>query len=154
MRKYVILFFLFLSFLSHGQKKDTNCIYFPYKIYYTGSETKIDLNYLYILDYLSEEMKNHPDWTLKIRGHVCCGPSQRISEKRAKYVYRYLIQSGIQPSRMCYKGYSNTIPISLEEKTEEDKQRNRRVDFMICFPENQSYLLFNETNKYKKIAQK
>ena len=51
-----------------------------------------------------------------------------ISFLRAKAVNDYLIRRGISENRLGYEGYSNTIPLVTPELTEEDQQRNRRVD--------------------------
>lgn len=89
------------------------------------------MNYRYVLEYLVELLEKNPTWTVHIRGHVCCGPSERISCKRAKNVYKFLIRLGVNPLRMSYKGYSDTLPLAFPEKTEEDEIMNRRVDFVI-----------------------
>ena len=41
-----------------------------------------------------------------------------------------MVRSGIDKSRLSFKGYSNTAPAVFPEKKEEDEQRNRRVDFI------------------------
>jgi outer membrane protein OmpA-like peptidoglycan-associated protein len=51
-----------------------------------------------------------------------------ISYSRAKSVNDYLIRRGISEKRIGYEGYSNSIPLIKPELTEEDQQRNRRVD--------------------------
>lgn len=65
-----------------------------------------------------------------IRGHVCCMDNMEISEKRARAVYEYLSKNNIDSSRLKFKGFSNTIPLVYPEKTDEDSQRNRRVDII------------------------
>jgi flagellar motor protein MotB len=53
-----------------------------------------------------------------------------VSEKRAKAVYDYLTKNEIDSSRLNFKGFSNTIPLIYPEITDEDSQRNRRVDII------------------------
>ena len=65
-----------------------------------------------------------------IRGHVCCGDEMPLSKKRAKTVYLELIRRGINPERLRYQGFSNTIPAVYPEKTDLDRSKNRRVDVM------------------------
>ena len=65
-----------------------------------------------------------------IRGHVCCGDEMHLSKKRAKTVYLELIRRGINPERLRYQGFSNTIPAVYPEKTDLDRSKNRRVDVM------------------------
>lgn len=63
-----------------------------------------------------------------IRGHVCCGDNLKLSKKRAKYVYESLIKRGIEPSRLRYQGFSNTLLLVNPERTEADRTKNKRVD--------------------------
>jgi outer membrane protein OmpA-like peptidoglycan-associated protein len=53
--------------------------------------------------------------------------NQRLSEKRAKSVAKYLIDKGISQDRISYKGYGSSYPISTNE-TEEGRAKNRRVE--------------------------
>lgn len=110
---------------------DTTKFLFEYKLYYVGSNIHIDLNYQYVLEHLAELMHINPKWEIEIRGHVCCGPSLRISKRRARKVFKFLRSWGIDRSRITYKGYSDTMPMAFPEKTEEDEHKNRRVDFVI-----------------------
>lgn len=63
-----------------------------------------------------------------IRGHVCCQDDMPLSVQRANEVYSILIQKGIDPKRLDYKGFSNYLPVAKPELSEEDRQKNRRVD--------------------------
>ena len=104
---------------------------FDFDMKYIGSSTSVDPNYQYVLMHLVELMHKNKDWKLHIRGHVCCGPDDKIGHKRAKNVYKLLLKLGVDETRMTYKGYSDSVPIVFPEKTEEDAQKNRRVDFLI-----------------------
>lgn len=75
-------------------------------------------------DYLS----THKAVNILIRGHVCCGNNMRISKNRAKSVYKELLKMGLDKNRLDYVGMSNKEPLVFPEKTNEDRQRNRRVD--------------------------
>lgn len=138
----LLLSFIFVlsSFNSFSQEErlspfipegDTTQFIYDVSLRYEGSSVAVDPNYQYTLTYLAELMRKNPEWTLHIRGHVCCGPSEKISEKRAKGVYLYLIDLGVQENRMTYKGYSDLMPLAFPEKKEEDENMNRRVDFVI-----------------------
>ena len=129
-----LLFFccLFLiSTNSHSSPSDSTLIPFKYQLQYSGESVRIDQNYRYIMEYLVETLKKDTTVQIHIRGHVCCGPGNKISRKRAKNVYRFLKRNGISKERITYKGYSNEIPLVFPEKTEEDEARNRRVDFIL-----------------------
>ncbi|NRA12492.1 MAG: OmpA family protein [Crocinitomicaceae bacterium] len=84
-----------------------------------------DLEYL---DHLYKTLEKHSSLKILIRGHVCCDNNMIASKKRAKMVYKYLIEKGIDKKRLSFKGYSNSQPISYPEKNDEDRMRNRRVD--------------------------
>jgi outer membrane protein OmpA-like peptidoglycan-associated protein len=77
-----------------------------------------------LYDYLAA----NPTIKALVRGHVCCGNNMRISKSRAKAVYRELVKLGISKSRLEYVGMSNNDPLVFPEKTNADRQRNRRVD--------------------------
>jgi len=68
-----------------------------------------------------------------IRGHVCCMDDYDLSVRRAEAVYNALNIMGITQSRMTYKGFSNYMPTVSPEISEEDKQKNRRVDVIFSF---------------------
>jgi outer membrane protein OmpA-like peptidoglycan-associated protein len=53
-----------------------------------------------------------------------------LSQNRAKSVADYLISKGIESSRMNYKGYGKTLPIS-NNSTEKGRSLNRRTEFKI-----------------------
>lgn len=70
----------------------------------------------------------NPTVKVIVRGHVCCGNNMRISKSRARAVYRELVKLGIPKERLDYVGMSNSDPLVFPEKTNADRQRNRRVD--------------------------
>ncbi|RTY92602.1 OmpA family protein [Flavobacterium sp. GSP27] len=73
----------------------------------------------------------------EIRGHVCCTPSyyldaidkgtreRKLSLNRAKNVYKYLINKGVNSLRMHYIGSGNKFPLGQGEALD------RRVEFLI-----------------------
>ncbi len=66
-----------------------------------------------------------------IRGHVCCTGGDigdYYSNLRAKAVFDFLTTNGIAEDRLSYLGFGNRLPLVTPELTEEDQQRNRRVD--------------------------
>lgn len=99
-------------------------------IKFKGSSNKVMPESLPYLDAIVDTMLNNSFLTAHIRGHVCCGNNMRISKKRAKAVYKYLIKHGVESHRLSYKGYSNTMPLVFPEKTNADRAKNRRVEII------------------------
>jgi outer membrane protein OmpA-like peptidoglycan-associated protein len=56
--------------------------------------------------------------------------NKNLSTNRAKAVYTYLINKGIEENRLSYKGYDFSKPIASNE-TEEGRALNRRTEFKI-----------------------
>ncbi len=53
----------------------------------------------------------------------------KVSEIRAKIVYDYLIQQGIDARRLSYKGYGDTNP-AYDNDSELNRFKNRRIEFI------------------------
>lgn len=99
-------------------------------IKFKGGTNKVLPESYHYLDALVDTMQNNTFLTAHIRGHVCCGNNERISTKRAKAVYKYLVKHGVESHRLSYKGYSNTLPLVFPERTNADRAKNRRVDII------------------------
>lgn len=71
---------------------------------------------------------------IEIEGHTdnvgSAEMNQKLSESRAKEVYKYLINKSIDANRMKYKGYGLTQPVSSND-TPDGRALNRRTEFMI-----------------------
>jgi outer membrane protein OmpA-like peptidoglycan-associated protein len=73
---------------------------------------------------------------IEIQGHVfALGKNsvagQSISEARAKKVLKYLVENGIDKSRLKAKGYGNTRPIYEKPQFFYEEQANRRVEIVV-----------------------
>lgn len=79
-----------------------------------------------------EVMQLNPGLTVSIEGHTDSIGSddynQKLSEKRAHAVMKYLVDHGVAPSRMEAHGFGESQPIDSNE-TEEGRYNNRRVTF-------------------------
>ncbi len=65
--------------------------------------------------------------SIKLLGHVCCGPEQNLSLKRAQQVKKYLVQNKINEKRISCEGFSNTKNL-VPDNTEKNNVINRRVE--------------------------
>lgn len=89
------------------------------------------------LEKVAKLLHKYKNLSFEIQGHICCTPSfhkeaidkdtkkRELSKNRAFTVYRFFVNKKINPSRMTYKGYGNTVP--LGKGTEYD----RRVELVI-----------------------
>jgi len=71
---------------------------------------------------------------IDIQGHKCCSPADvtNLSGDRAKSVYQYLVNHGVDKRRLSYKGFGTNKPIyPIPEKTEAQREANRRVEIEI-----------------------
>lgn len=81
---------------------------------------------------LANILLEYANLEIEIQGHICCAlvDDADISTKRALAVYNFLIESGIEASRLKYKGYGRSRP-KTQERTPEETQMNRRVEIKI-----------------------
>lgn len=81
---------------------------------------------------LANILLEYANLEIEIQGHICCAlvDDADISTKRSLTVYNFLIESGIEASRLKYKGYGRSRP-KTQERTPEEKQMNRRVEIKI-----------------------
>jgi len=95
-------------------------------------ESTTELNRLVTLIKDIERVK--PGIKIEISGHTdnvgSANTNQRLSESRAKSVVNYLIQHGVNASKLVYKGYGETQPVA-SNNTSAGKQANRRTEFKI-----------------------
>ena len=87
------------------------------------------------LDLLAELLEQNPTWRLKLSGHTDNVASvqfnMKLSQKRVEAVKKYLVnKKGIDAKRIVLKWFGPTAPIA-PNNTEEGKQKNRRVEFLI-----------------------
>ncbi len=73
---------------------------------------------------------------VEIQGHVHSNgentfEAQKLSEARAKRVYNYLVENGINKERLTTVGYGNTMPIFPNAKFASEEQSNRRVEIKV-----------------------
>ena len=86
------------------------------------------------LDKLASALTRYPALKIRIEGHTdnVGNPelNQSLSLFRAKVVANYLIDKGIDPSRITAKGYGHSRPLA-DNSTEEGRAKNRRVEFVV-----------------------
>lgn len=87
-----------------------------------------------ILEDLLQIMKANETLKIEIHGHICCmiDDTHQIALLRAKMVYNFLIQNGINKNRLHFKSFGSAKPIyPLPEKSDAEEDANRRVEIMV-----------------------
>jgi outer membrane protein OmpA-like peptidoglycan-associated protein/tetratricopeptide (TPR) repeat protein len=103
-------------------------IFFDFDKFDLKPESQVELNRLFDLLQKNKAMK------IEIGGHTdnkgTAEYNQKLSESRARAVYDYLVNKGIDKNRLSYKGYGLTKPIDTND-TEEGRANNRRTEFKV-----------------------
>lgn len=88
-----------------------------------------------ILSNLLQILKMNPQLKINIYGYICCNndPNDvKLSYRRAKAIFDFLIRNGITSTRLGYKGFGSSRPIyRLPEKNEAERIANRRVEIQV-----------------------
>ncbi len=91
-----------------------------------------------LVDYLKE----NPSLNIAIYGHTDNDGNEDynvdLSGKRAKSVGLFLVENGLSPFRIAWKGYGDTKPL-MANKTETGRKKNRRVEFIISKKKREFY---------------
>lgn len=58
-------------------------------------------------------------------------PLFKLSVKRAKFMYDYLIAAGFDPAKLTYKGMGNASPINPDPVTRQEMDANMRVEIKV-----------------------
>ncbi len=89
------------------------------------------------LDKLVVFLNEYPDRDVAIEGHTddvgSADLNQSLSQNRAESVKTYLMQQGIQTSRLTSAGLGETQPVA-DNNSESGRQQNRRVEVIIENP--------------------
>lgn len=112
-------------------------IYFDLDKYYITPRAVLELEK--ILDF----MKQYPTTKIDVRSHTDCRQTKKynaaLSDRRAKATIAWLVQNGIDASRLTGRGYGESQlvndcacePTNASKCTEEQHQMNRRSEFII-----------------------
>ena len=106
------------------------------KIFFKRASDVIMKKSFAVLEAVARILAEHPEILLiRIEGHTSTEGSakynERLSDKRAKAIVRFLEENGIAAERLEAKGYGPARPLIDPEETEEDREKNRRVEFTI-----------------------
>ncbi len=101
-------------------------------IYFQPGSDRLEPESTPILTAIVDIIQRCPSLTVQVAGHTdSIGPereNQRLSEKRAQAVSRYLIDKGVSAARFQVIGYGEARP-TADNTTAEGRSRNRRIEF-------------------------
>ena len=104
------------------------------KLQFEADSTNIQASAVPILDEIYVFLRDNPSIVVEIAGHTNNLPPpeycDQLSTARARAVAEYLVQKGIEPSRVFYKGYGKRDPL-FSNGTEDGRRRNQRVEIKI-----------------------
>ncbi len=87
-----------------------------------------------IIDEIVDVMMSNPKLKLEIQGHTDnIGGIEfnlKLSEERARAVYNSLVSKGIDESRLRYRGFGFSLPVTSND-TEVGRAQNRRTEFVV-----------------------
>jgi outer membrane protein OmpA-like peptidoglycan-associated protein len=119
---------LYIVPAKKGATVRINNIFFEFAKYDLLTDSYPELNR--IINFLRENQ----DFKIEISGHTDNVGSDRenkiLSENRAAAVAKYIIDSGIESSRVVVKGYGKSKPIAPNDN-DENRAKNRRVEFKL-----------------------
>lgn len=124
---------IWLRPIELSQSKILENIYFDYDDYQIMAKSHTELNRLVAF------LQANPTISIELEGHTdqmgSDAYNEQLSIKRAKTIYDYLIQAGIEAHRLTYKGYGKSQPLVPNDHSER-QQLNRRVAFKITKVDN------------------
>lgn len=112
-------------------------IYFDLDKHFIRKEAAIDL------EKILDVMIQHPTMKIDVRSHTDCRQTikynEALSDRRAKSTIAWLVEKGIDKSRITGKGYGESQlvngcgcePTNKSDCTEDQHQQNRRSEFII-----------------------
>ena len=125
-----------LAKLKEGQTLTLKNVYFPPGSHVIKPESYETIEKLFRI------LADNPALKISIEGHVCCihdvpdaldidTNELLLSVNRAKEIYGYLVKNGIEEDRLKYSGFGRSRPIVDVERSEDDADRNRRVEIRV-----------------------
>lgn len=96
-----------------------------------------------VLNDLLALMRENPKLKIAIHGHICCqatddpdgydyiNKNNTLSLNRAKAVYDFLVDKGIEADRMTYIGLGSKYKLYPNERDEWEQSLNRRVEIIV-----------------------
>ena len=118
--------------ISEAIKKSLND--YAKTILFDTGKTSIKFESAEILSNIADILKEYPRSNFYIDGHTDSvgseSSNQTLSEGRAQAVVDWLVENGIDRSRLTARGFGESQPL-MDNKTREGRYRNRRVEIVL-----------------------
>lgn len=103
-------------------------------VFYNTASFELDSRSNSELNKVADFLNDNPSVKISIEGHTDNEGSKsgnlRLSKNRAQSVYKYLVEKGIEESRLSTKGYGSSQPVA-DNESEEGRKMNRRTEIRI-----------------------
>jgi len=103
-------------------------------LYFQADTSTINKSSYGVLKELSAFLKHHSNFVVELGGHTNDIPEDdycdELSRKRARQVYKFLVENGVNRDQLSFKGYGKKYPIA-SNKTTVGRARNQRVEVKI-----------------------
>jgi len=103
-------------------------------LYFQADTSTINKSSYGVLKELSSFLKQNTNFVIEVGGHTNNVPEDDycddLSRKRARQVYKFLMESGVNRDQMSFKGYGKKHPIASNETTV-GRAQNQRVEIKI-----------------------
>ena len=114
--------------IKSGTAATLNNVFFDIDEYDLKEKSRTELNKTIRL------LESNPSLRIEISGHTDNSGSdahnKQLSLNRARAVYQYLIDHGIDATRLEYAGYGSSAPVAPND-TDKNRQLNRRIEFRV-----------------------
>ena len=104
------------------------------KLYFEADSTKMTETSVPLVNEIYEFLEDNPTIVIEVGGHTNGIPEHDfcdwLSTERAKNVAAYIVDKGVDPNRIVYKGYGKRKPIA-SNKSADGRRRNQRVEVKI-----------------------
>lgn len=104
-------------------------------VYYDFGKAAVKQESIIVLNEVVSVLKQFPDYYLIIDAHTDSVGSEelnlKLSKDRAETVKEYLLSRKIDPNRLIARGWGESRLLITSEKTEDDKAKNRRTEFIL-----------------------
>lgn len=103
-------------------------------ITFARSSSRLEATSAPLLESITEIVNRCPDLAIRVDGHTDSDGAeelnQALSEARARAVRAFLVEAGVDGTRIDAVGFGESVPVVAND-SDANKQRNRRIEFTV-----------------------